>query len=247
MDTRRLLLAGLAALSAVASPAALALFGNTTIVPSGRIVTESRAARGFTGLGFSVPGTVVVRQGPTESISVEADDNLMPEIETVVEGGALRIRLKRNLSVNGHGTIRVLVTGPTFETLAVAGSGDILSEALNARALDVSVAGSGNVKLAKVEAGSMKVSIAGSGDFRAAGRADEITVKIAGSGNVDAGRVEAKRARVSVAGSGDVTVWTREALDATILGSGDVRYHGTPAITRRIAGSGSLTHLGPAP
>ncbi|HEX4944677.1 MAG TPA: head GIN domain-containing protein [Usitatibacteraceae bacterium] len=245
--SRRALFAGLAALTLLPAPAAFALPGSSSIAASGKVVTESRAVRGYTGIGLSVPGTVVVRQGADESLTIEADDNLMPEIETVVERGSLRIRFRRSLNVTGKSTIRILVTGPAFGSLAVAGSGDIVSENLKSRSLDVSVAGSGNVKIARLEVDRLKVSIAGSGDFRAAGRADEVAANIAGSGNVEAGRLEARRASVSIAGSGNATLWARESLAASLLGSGDVRYHGDPAVTRSIAGSGSLKRLGPAP
>ncbi|MBL0141249.1 MAG: DUF2807 domain-containing protein [Betaproteobacteria bacterium] len=247
MTIRLALPVTLAALTLGAAPAALALFGSTSITASGKVVTESRPAKGYTGIGVSVPGTVVLRQGPSESVTLDADDNLMPEIETAVERGSLKIRFKRPLDISGKSTIRILVTGPAFDSLAVSGSADVVSEALKARSLEVAIAGSGDVKIARLDVDTLRLSIAGSGDFQAAGRAGELSATIAGSGDIGAGRLECRRVSVSIAGSGDATFWARESLDATIMGSGDVRYHGDPAVTRKIAGSGSLKRLGSAP
>lgn len=236
----------LAALSLLAAGEAFALF-STKIVPSGKVATESREARGFTGVAVSIPATVVVRQGEPAAVSVEADDNLLPEVQTVVEGGILKVRFKRSLDIPGRATLRVLVVGPTIESLSVAGSGDILAEALRSKSLAISVAGSGDVRIAKLEADSLKVSIAGSGDVKVAGKVATVSVSIAGSGDLEASRLEAARAKVSIAGSGDAALWVREALEVSSVGSGDVRYLGDPVVKSSAVGSGSVTRLGPAP
>jgi hypothetical protein len=246
MNERRAILAGLAALALLATPAANAQFGATTIVASGKVGTETRSATGFTSIALSLPGKVELRQGSPIAVTVEADDNLLPEIETVVDGGKLRIRFHRNLNVMGKATLRVKVTAPQIDALSIAGSGDISTQALATPALAVAVSGSGDMNLSGLETESLKVAISGSGDVKATGRATELAAKISGSGDIDAGGLESRRVTLSIAGSGDATVRAREKLDVSIAGSGDVRYHGDPAITKRIAGSGALKRLGPA-
>lgn len=240
--------------NAIAIAAALVLVSGaclarsaTRIVPSGKVVSESRDAKGFTGIALSVPGTVVVRQGEPTSVAIEADDNLMPEIETVVERGSLRVRFRRSLDLSGRQTIRLLVTTPEIESLAVAGSGDIVAEALRTRSLDISVAGSGDVRIARLEAQKLKASVAGSGDIKVAGQADEVTASIAGSGDIEARKLRSKRSRVKIAGSGDISLWVLETLEASTAGSGDIHYYGDPSVTRKVAGSGSVKRLGAAP
>ena len=217
--------------------------GGATLVPSGRPDAESRPVPPFTAVVVSLPGEVVLRQGPFAPVLLEADDNLLPEIEATVEGRTLRLRFKRPLDVAGRSRMRLTVTAPAFDSIGVAGSGDVSAERLKTGDLAVSVAGSGDVKLGGLEASSLKVSLAGSGDFRAAGRAGEFSARIAGSGDIDTSRLETKRTRIAIAGSGDAKVWATEALAAHIAGSGDVRYHGDPAVSRSIVGSGSVKRL----
>jgi hypothetical protein len=247
MNRRSTLLAAVLALATLSSAGvAYALFG-ASVTPSGKVVTESRAVGAFTGISVTVPGTVVVRQGEAAPVAIDADDNLMPIIETVVERGVLKIRFKDNASTTGRATVRVLVSAPAIDSLTVGGSGEILSEAIKAGALDISVAGSGDVKIAKLEAGTLKTSVAGSGDVRVAGRADDLSVSIAGSGDVEAPRLQTRRAKVSIAGSGDVALWATESLDVSSVGSGDVAYYGDPALKKSFIGSGSVKRLGAAP
>jgi hypothetical protein len=246
MNRRDLIVLGAASLLP-ACPPALALFDSVTIVPSGKVIREKRTPAAFTAIDLSLHGLVEVRQATPASVLVEADDNLLPEIESVVMGGVLKLRFKRPLSVTGRSVIRIVVTAPEFTSFAISGSGDMTADALKARAFSVAIAGSGDVRLAKLEADSLAIAVSGSGDFKGSGRANGLQVKIVGSGNVDAARIEARQATVSIAGSGNAVVWAREKLSASIAGSGDVRYHGDPAVTRSVAGSGSVKRLGPAP
>ncbi|MDH5265248.1 MAG: DUF2807 domain-containing protein [Betaproteobacteria bacterium] len=246
MIRRRIVLA-VVSLALAAAPSAFALADWTPVVASGKVASESRPVGDFTGIALSLPGKVEVVQGSPASVTVEADDNLLPEIETVVEASRLRIRFHRNLSVMGRSTLRVKVTAPNIESLAVAGSGDISAGKIAGAALSISVGGSGDVSVADVQVEALRVAIAGSGDVKAAGRATDLAAKIAGSGDLGAGRLEAKRATVSVAGSGDATLWARESLEVSVAGSGDVRYHGDPVVKKSVAGSGTVKRLGPAP
>jgi hypothetical protein len=210
-------------LSLLAASAALA----ASLTGSGRSVSEDRALSGYRGIALSIPGRVEIVQGAVEGIRITADDNVMPEIESVVENGTLKLRFRQRFGNVDKVRILVVVHAKTVESLAVAGSGDIHAPALNAQRLSVHIAGSGDVKLA--------------------GRAESIDVSIAGSGDLDAGRFDTQRAKISVAGAGDATVWARQALKVSVAGSGGIRYYGDPTVERSIVGSGSVKRLGAAP
>jgi hypothetical protein len=200
-----------------------------TLTGSGRAATEDRAVAGFTGIALSIPGRVEVVQGATEGIRVTADDNVLPEIESGVEGGILKLRFRQRFTSVNNARIHVIVNAKTLESLAVAGSGDIHAPALTAPRLAINVAGSGGVKV------------------KVAGRVEALDVSIAGSGDLDAGKLDTQRAKVSIAGSGDAVVWARQALTVSVVGSGDIRYYGDPAVEKHVVGSGSVRRLGAAP
>ena len=181
----------------------------------------------FALLALAVPGRVEVIQGTTEGLAITADDNVLPQIETVVETGVLKIRFRNRFGTISDTHIRIAVNAKQLETLAIAGSGAVHIPALATPRL--------------------AVSIAGSGDVTVAGRADELEVKISGSGDLKAAKLETRSAAITIAGSGDVTVWASQALKAKVAGSGDIRYYGDPSIEQRIVGSGSVKRMGAAP
>lgn len=213
--------------------------GNS-VTGSGIIKSETRNVTGFTGIALAVSGLVEIRQGSTESVTVETDDNVLPLIETVVDNGTLKIRLaKRNISVTTK-KMKFIVYAKTINSLEIAGAGDMKAEALKVAGLKASVGGSGDISIKSLEAGALSVSIAGSGKFSAGGRAASLDASIAGSGDIEAGNLDTRTAEISIEGSGDATLRVRESLKASIAGSGDIRYYGDPRLQKSIAGSGSV-------
>lgn len=223
-------------------------FGGEQVQGSGRIVKQERRVGNFNGLSLSLPGHVELRIGNTESVTIEADDNLLPLLETVVEDGTLEIRpARRNLNFRSK-SIRVVVQARSIERLALGGSGSIDADALRARRLRVDIGGSGSVNLKGVESEALSVAIGGSGDLKGGpGKVGTLSVSIGGSGDVDLGRVQATSAKVSVAGSGEATVWPRNELSVSIAGSGDVNYYGDPKVSTSSVGSGDVRRIGAAP
>lgn len=220
-----------------------------TVTGSGRMATESRPVSGFNAIGIAVPGKVQLTQGDSESLSITADDNILPLIETLVENGSLRIRFKRehNFNVN-RATIRIALAAKTVESLSIGGSGDVTAGPLRARKLAVNIGGSGNVGIESVAAGEVAVRIGGSGDVAIhGGRTQSLDASIGGSGELKAPKLESQRARVTVAGSGDAAVWARETLSVSVAGSGSVRYYGDPKVQRAIVGSGDVRRAGASP
>jgi putative autotransporter adhesin-like protein len=223
-----------------------------TLTGSGKLVTESRPVAGFNALSFSVPGKVELTQGSTESLSITADDNVLPYIETFIDQGT-RLNVRFRKPVDGHlnvnrVNISITLTARNVEAIALAGSGDIVSGPLKSERLVFNIGGSGNMDIASVEAGDVSVSIGGSGDLAiGAGRTNTLNVRIGGSGEMKAAKLESRAAKVRIGGSGNASLWARNTLDVTVGGSGTVRYYGDPQVDRRVAGSGDVRRLGASP
>jgi hypothetical protein len=224
-------------------------WGSKSVTASGNVKTETRDVTGFTGISLSLPAKVTIKQGNKEGLTIEADDNFLPLIETVVERGQLRIRpVEKNMHFKGRSMkLNITVDAINIESLSVSGSGDIIAAQLNSPKLKTSIAGSGDVNIKALTAESVKASIAGSGDLNLGGSAKEFEASIAGSGTVKADRLKAKTVVLKIAGSGDATVWATDNMKLSIAGSGDVKYWGDAKVTQSVAGSGSIKRLGTAP
>jgi hypothetical protein len=182
------------------------------------VITETRDVTGFDEVALFGSGDVVIEVTGTESLTVEADDNLLPLLETTVRNG--RLELSTKASVAPTRGIKYTITVVTLE--------------------GVSVSGSGNVVAAGVDSPEFSVDISGSGKVSPAGAADELSVVIAGSGRYGGEDLVADNATVEVSGSGAAVVNATDRLDVDISGSGHVEYIGNPSVTESISGSGDL-------
>jgi Putative auto-transporter adhesin, head GIN domain len=215
--------------------------GGNTISGSGKEVNVARKVGAFSVLRLDSSVDVHAHQGTAPGVSVHADDNIEPLIETTVEGDTLVVRMRKGTSFR---TSRKVVVDVVFTSLTAAqqhGSGDLHIDRLSGPRFESTIAGSGDLQIDDAQLGSFALSVAGSGDVAISGRADEASFGVAGSGDIDARNFTARKVSVSISGSGEAHVNATEALDAKVAGSGDVTYSGHPRdVSRRVSGSGAI-------
>jgi hypothetical protein len=190
---------------------------------SGVAKTEAREVEKFDQLTITGGMDATVTIGDQQSVSIEADDNILPVIDTRVENGKLIVEPTEGYS--SKTPVKLTITVPQLTGVAINGSGDVDVSGLDG-------------------AESFAVAINGSGDVTAKGTAQSVSVAVRGSGDVKLQELAAKNGKVAVAGSGDVTVNASDALDVSIAGSGDVKYLGSPKVTKSIAGVGDVRKAG---
>jgi len=204
---------------------------------------EVRAVSGFSRVQLRGPMTVRLKRGAEEKVTVRADENILPLIETVAEGGQLVVGVKQGTSFRTRSRLSVVVEFKKIEGLELLSSGDVTADDIEAGIFEGTIKGSGGVRIARLRADTVAISISGSGAFGAKGRAGTVGVVIKGSGDVRAEDLEAKSVAVQISGSGDARVFATESLQARIAGSGDIRYRGSPRVEKQVRGSGDVRPL----
>jgi hypothetical protein len=210
---------------------------------SGRSATETRTTGTFTAIDIDGEIDLVVTQG-TQQLQVEADDNLLPLLETSVaetrQGQTLQVRWKRDQHIHSRTPTLIRIAVPQLTAVSCRGSGNARIENFNAPALKLSLAGSGDAQLQGLSSDKLELSVSGSGNIRGFGKATHMKLSIAGSGDIRLGDLRADEVSVSIAGSGNAAVHAAKSLDVSIAGSGDVSYSGEAAVKTSVAGSGSV-------
>lgn len=208
---------------------------------SGRQVNVVRTVGSFSALRLESSVDVRAHQGATPSVTVHADDNIEPMIETTVDGDTLVVRMRKGASFHTRHNVVVDVVFTSLTAAQQHGSGDLHIDKLTGPRFESTIAGSGDLQIDHAQLGSFALNIAGSGDVAISGTADEARFGVAGSGDIDARDFAARRVSVNIRGSGDAHVNATEAIDASVAGSGDVVYAGHPHdVARRVSGSGSI-------
>jgi hypothetical protein len=201
------------------------------LIGSGNVVTETVQVSNFDRISLEGSGEVRVTQDGNESLMVESHANVMELVMAEVENGTLKLGLKESDKMIWPRRLIFYVGVDDLTSLAVAGSGDIETEAIQTNQLDAAVAGSGKIRVSNLTADGVMASIGGSGKIGiTGGEVTEQDVSISGSGKYLAGEVCGASVAVSISGSGDATVCATESLEADISGSGSVGYYGQPSV-----------------
>ena len=211
----------------------------------GEPVVEERTVTGYHAISLSMSATVYFTTADNYSMTVHAQENLMPYIITEVEGDRLVIKEKNGVNFGTFDPITVTITAPSVDDLDISGSGDInVGSTWSGSTLSTNISGSGNINMVNIEAGTFKANISGSGSILASGgTTDYADLTISGSGNIDVRMVYADTTYATISGSGNIYTQVNKMLDATISGSGNIFYLGTPVINLHVSGSGTVNHL----
>lgn len=209
---------------------------------SGDVSSESREVSGFEQIKLRGSGSVIVEVTGTESLTIEAEENLLEYLTTDVEGGVLELGTSRSISPTEEITYRI--TAIALDALTISGSGDITALGVSGERLDVEISGSGDLRLPDVQVREVSADLSGSGAIEISGATDELRVSISGSGDFEGSDLTADTGNVVVSGSGDAAVNVTERLEAAVSGSGTVRYYGNPTVDATTSGSGDIERAG---
>ncbi len=218
-----------------------------TIQGSGNVITEPRQVSSFDRVSFSGSGEVIVTQGQHESLTVEAEDNIMPHITTKVKHRTLVLGFKRGdwwNAIRPTKPIKYNLSVKDIVGFDISGSGSISAASIKSDDMELDVSGSGNVVIGSLTAEILKTRISGSGKCDLSGQVMKQAIDISGSGKYRARKLDSKMVTAEISGSGNVSVWVRDKLDVKISGSAKVNYYGRPSVTMDVSGSGSVRSLG---
>jgi T5SS/PEP-CTERM-associated repeat protein len=188
-------------------------------IGSGSMITETRNVSGFDEIVLLGSGDVIVSVTGTESLEIEAEDNVMPLLTSDVIDGRLELGVTGSITTSRG--ITYTITAAQLEGVTIRGSGDINGTDIDAISFEAAIEGSGRIDLT--------------------GTSDDLTVRIEGSGDFDGRDLVSATGTVTVDGSGAALVNVTDELTVTINGSGDVEFIGDPLVFETINGSGNVS------
>ncbi len=215
---------------------------------SGDVVTVKREVSNFDKVSLSGVGTLYITVGDEESLKIEAEDNVLPYIETRVWGSTLNIGFKDqrlNTAVQPTRQIRYYLTVTDLESLDLSGAGHIEVDNINTSEMQISTSGAGKIEIEKLTAKVLTMEISGTGNCRInEGQVDEQSLQISGAGEYQAQNLQSQIADIEISGLGSARVWVEESLMVEISGTGSVNYYGRPSISQDVSGAGTIQSLG---
>jgi hypothetical protein len=217
------------------------------VAGSGVVKSESRQVSNFDAIRVEYPAEIIVTQGRSESLEIEAEDNVLPQLSANVRNGTLYLEnTEENWSerINPGKPVIVTITVVDLKEIQFPTAGKMRIEGLETDSLTVSVSGAGDVNLTDLNAQNLNFSLSGAGNINADGKGETLRLAISGLGSFNGGDLQSQEASVQISGAGSATVWAEDTLDANISGAGSIEYYGDPDVNERISGVGSVSKAG---
>lgn len=216
-----------------------------TVRGSGEIVEEIRAVSRVTGVNLATIGHLTIELGDTESLRIEAEDNLMEYIETEVRSGKLFIESQENVRLDSTKPVNYYLTVTGLDTIAISSVGNIQAPGMEADRFSISISSTGNLDIDMLNADTLEVDISSTGNANiAGGQVRTQDIRINSTGNYTAPDMMSDDAEVRINSTGSATIWVLNHLKANLNSSGNLRYRGDPTVDASTTSTGNVIQIG---
>lgn len=192
----------------------------SVVTGSGQTASEPRPVTEFSRVELADAGDVTISQGEANSLTIEADEKVLPVLTSDVVDGTLRLGHKSGTTVVSDSPIRYHVTIEDLTGIELSGAGRVTGRDLRVESLDVDVTGAGMVDLS--------------------GSVNHQDVRLSGTGRYQAGDLVSQVATADLSGSGQMLLAVDRQLTVTISGAGTISYTGAASVEKSISGIGQL-------
>jgi hypothetical protein len=203
---------------------------------------EVREIRDVQEVALEGVGTLVIEQGETESLTIEAAPKVLRRIETEVLNGRLTIRPDRSFKTREPITYHLTIT--QLSGIELSGAGRVEVAQLSTDQFRINGSGAGAVVIDGLTANTLDVTGSGNVQVELVGTVDSQTVSMSDAASYAGGELASRLASVTSSGASQVTVNVTESLDAHVSGVARVEYIGDPAVTEDVSAAGRLQNVG---
>lgn len=219
------------------------LAGCHNITGSGNIIKSDRSVGNFTSLKVNNGISVKVSSGTVQKVTVEADDNIIDDVETELVGEELVIKFSDKFSIN-NSDVTVNVVMPVVDALTAGGGSSISSLATLAKTDGMKLKASGGASInVDVDARSIKMESSGGATIKVKGRAQKVEIDGSGGATVNAYDLMAETAVLEASGGASVKAFASLNVDAKASSGATVSYKGNPTgtVNKKESGGGSVS------
>ena len=197
---------------------------------NGNVVKQDRSVEPFSEIDIGGVLNVYLEQGDTESLVVEADENLLDLIETENRGNTLIVRLKKGVELKKAEQKDVYITLRTLNRLEIGGVVHVESTTpLETDNLDLEIGGVSQTDL-EVRCDQLTVRAEMVGALTLSGEVREARIKNGGVGSLKAFDLKVDKLTITNSGVGSAEVQAQDEISITSSGVGSVRYKGDPIV-----------------
>jgi hypothetical protein len=204
---------------------------------NGKVVKQERDVSHFNSIDASGVFNIYFLQGEKESLVIESDENLLPLIETKVEGNALIIGQKDHFGIRNARKKNIYITLKSIDHLTINSVGNIqTSSLLHLKSLKLDHSGVGNVKL-EFDCDKLIADIHSVGQLTLKGKVNFAEIKNSSVGNVNASEFFVDTLHLENSSIGNLKIHAEKEVFVNSSGIGNVSIEGN-AIVKELSSTG---------
>lgn len=202
----------------------------TDVIGSGQVVQQPRGLGLFTNVDVSGIGTLTVTQGEVPSLTVQAESNVLPFIQTETSKGYLRIWVDPEHTVHAIEPIQYQLVVSDLDSIQMHGQTDLeFMTPFNTDqfALRLTDASYGNLE---VNLENLTIEISDNAKLAVSGTAQREMIQASGSAKVLGKGLKAKAASIKSQDKAKTEVAAEELLEMVTADDSVVDYQGNPTL-----------------
>ncbi|MFH1159646.1 MAG: head GIN domain-containing protein [bacterium] len=203
---------------------------------------ETRQVGSFTGIQVGGAFEIYITQTGTPSVVVEADEDIIGYIETEVEGGILKIGMKKapGACLNHVKTMNVYITVADLTSLDLSGAVEVKFEnQVKANDLDVEISGAVEADL-NLSVVKMEMEMSGACELSLQGTGQDLSIQASGASELNAFDFVVQNLNLYASGANEANVNVTGTLKVKASGACDVRYKGSANVDVYTSGASSV-------
>jgi hypothetical protein len=226
---------------------AIASLGTAAAALAADPVQEARVATGFSKIAVAGHAEVLLRQGTSEGVTIEALPQVLRQIETEVDGSTLNITASSQRrwwdGILGGGAARpprITIHFINLQRIEAGGAINLKAGTLKAKDLRLDLSGASTLRIDDLQASRLRLDGSGAIKVELAGNVPAQFIDLSGAGAYQAADLASETAVLQVSGAGKALVNASKKLKAEISGAGLVEYLGHPSVEQETSGAGRV-------
>ncbi len=206
----------------------------------GNTKKEDRSVSSFTKVSVSGGIDLMITQGTSKNLTVEASENAIDNLVTEVKGGQLNIYFDKNVRRVKKATVSITVNN--LKKISASGGSDIESKGqLKFDELSIHSSGGSDIEL-ELEVKHLECHTSGGSDVDLDGSAETLELHASGGSDFNGFNFKTREAKVSASGGSDSNVYASESIEVSASGASDVNFKGDPKKTKLKSSGSSDIH-----
>lgn len=204
------------------------------------LVEERKPQDTFSSVKVSAGIDLYVSEENTNSITIEADENLHENIITEVENGVLKVYPKKY--IHRAKAKKVYVTAAVFNSISATSGSSVYSEnTLNSKEISFSATSGADIKV-RVNSESIETRTTSGSDIKISGITKNHASSATSGSSIDAFNLKSANVIANATSGANINVYASQKIEGNATSGADIDFKGNPKnVSRRTSSGGSVS------